>query len=29
VVDMSYGDGPLPPESFFESLILELAVWQK
>ncbi len=29
VVDMSYGNGPLPPDSFFESLILELAVWQK
>jgi hypothetical protein len=29
VVDMSYGDGPLPPDSFFDSLILELAIWQK
>ncbi len=29
VVDMAYGNGPLPPDSFFESLILELAVWQK
>jgi hypothetical protein len=29
VVDMSYGDGPLPPDSFFDNLILELAVWQK
>jgi hypothetical protein len=29
VVDMSYGEGPLPPDSFFENAILELAVWQK
>lgn len=29
VVDMNYGDGPLPDCSFFDSLILELAVWQK
>jgi hypothetical protein len=29
VVDMSYGEGALPPESFFDSLILELAVWPK
>jgi hypothetical protein len=29
VVDIAYGDGPLPPDSFFDNLILELAVWQK
>jgi hypothetical protein len=29
VIDMSYGEGALPPESFFDNLILELAVWQK
>lgn len=29
VVDMSYGEGALPEKSFFEGLILELAVWQK
>jgi hypothetical protein len=29
VVDMSYGDGALPEESFFERLTLELAVWSK
>jgi hypothetical protein len=29
VVDMSYGQGALPESSFFESLILELAIWQK
>jgi hypothetical protein len=29
VVDMTYGQGALPENSFFESLILELAVWQK
>ena len=29
VAEMGYGDGALPPESFFEHLILELSVWQK
>ncbi len=29
VVDMSYGEGALPPESFFERLTLDLAVWPK
>jgi hypothetical protein len=29
VVDMTYGEGALPESSFFESMILELAVWQK
>ncbi|MGE5223149.1 MAG: hypothetical protein ACM3PY_11985 [Omnitrophica WOR_2 bacterium] len=29
VVDMSYGEGALPPESFFENMILELAIWPK
>lgn len=29
VVDMTYGEGALPAESFFDQLILELAVWQK
>jgi hypothetical protein len=29
VVDMSYGSGALPPESFFERLTLELTVWSK
>jgi len=29
VVDMSYGSGPLPPESFFERLTLELVAWPK
>jgi hypothetical protein len=27
VVDMSYGEGALPSESFFERITLELAVW--
>lgn len=27
IVDMSYGEGALPPESFFDRLTLELAVW--
>jgi hypothetical protein len=29
VVDMNYGQGALPPDSFFERLTLELAVWPK
>jgi hypothetical protein len=29
VVDMSYGQGALPPNSYFERLILELAIWPK
>ncbi len=29
VVEMAYGDGALPPSSYFDQLILELAVWSK
>ena len=29
VVDMGYGEGALPDHSFFDRLILELAVWPK
>ena len=29
VVDMGYGDGALPPDSYFDRFILELAVWNK
>ena len=29
VVDMAYGSGPTPPQSYFERLTLELAIWQK
>jgi hypothetical protein len=29
VVDMGYGDGALPSQSFFDRVILELAVWPK
>jgi hypothetical protein len=29
VVDMQYGEGPLPEDSFFERATLELAVWAK
>jgi hypothetical protein len=29
VVDMAYGQGSLPENSFFDSLVLELAIWQK
>jgi hypothetical protein len=29
VVYIGYGDGALPPQSYFDRLILELAVWTK
>ncbi len=29
VVDMEYGDGPLPEESYFDRITLELAIWSK
>ncbi len=29
VVDMQYGEGPMPEDSFFERATLELAVWSK
>lgn len=29
VVDMGYGDGAMPADSFFDRFILELAVWSK
>lgn len=29
VVDMNYGQGALPPSSYFERLTLELAIWPK
>ncbi len=29
IVDMAYGEGALPENSFFDNLILELAVWSK
>jgi hypothetical protein len=29
VVDMNYGEGALPDKSFFDNMILEIAVWQK
>lgn len=29
VTDFEYGKGPLPPNSYFERLVLELAVWPK
>jgi len=28
IVDMSYGEGPLPEESFFERVTIELMAWQ-
>lgn len=29
VVDMNYGSGPLPPETFFNTLTVELTAWKK
>jgi hypothetical protein len=29
VTDLEYGDGPLPPNSYFERITLELAIWPK
>ncbi|MBZ0301503.1 MAG: hypothetical protein K8J31_17280 [Anaerolineae bacterium] len=29
VVDLEYGQGPLPPNSFLQKLTIEVAVWQK
>lgn len=29
VVDMAYGEGPLPPNSYLEKFTMELAVWRK
>lgn len=29
VADMQYGDGPLPPESYYARLTLQLAIWKK
>jgi hypothetical protein len=29
VVDMAYGQGSMPENSYFDSLVLELAIWQK
>ncbi|MBN1431015.1 MAG: hypothetical protein JXB07_21780 [Anaerolineae bacterium] len=29
VVDLAYGSGPLPPDSFFERITIELASWKR
>lgn len=29
IVDMEYGAGPLPPNSYFEKMTIELAAWRK
>lgn len=29
IVDMTYGEGAMPEQSFFDGLVLELAIWQK
>jgi hypothetical protein len=29
IVDMAYGEGPLPPDSFFERMVVDLSIWPK
>jgi hypothetical protein len=29
VSSMGYGNGAMPAESYFDNLLLELAIWQK
>ena len=29
IVDLQYGQGPMPAESYFDRLTLELAIWPK
>jgi hypothetical protein len=29
VKDMAYGDNAMPPQSYFDRMIVELAIWQK
>lgn len=29
IVDLTYGEGALPDQSFFDGMVLELAIWQK
>ncbi len=29
IVDMKYGEGPLPQDSFFERLTIELRAWPR
>jgi hypothetical protein len=29
LVDISYGSGPFPPNSFFERITIELAAWSR
>src|SRR5262249_42016818 len=29
IVDMAYGSGPLPPNSYFEKMTMELQVWRR
>jgi hypothetical protein len=29
IVDMAYGEGPLPPDSFFERMVIDLSIWPK
>lgn len=29
IVDMGYGDGAMPPESYFDRFVIELSVWPK
>jgi hypothetical protein len=29
VADLEYGQGPMPPDSYFERVTLELAIWPR
>jgi hypothetical protein len=29
IVDMAFGEGPLPPDSFFDRMVVELSIWPK
>ncbi len=29
IVDMAYGEGPLPPDSFFDRMVVDLSIWPK
>jgi hypothetical protein len=29
IVDMAYGEGPLPPDSFFDRMVIDLSIWPK
>jgi len=29
IVDMAFGEGPLPPDSFFDRMVIDLSIWPK